>query len=169
MQFESKINNEVFRVEINDERTEAKVNDKSYPIEVISEESGRMLLRSGTKLFVVDNISTANKSVAFSVNGTYLESEVKNEQDLLLEKLGFHADALASSGSVNAPMPGKILELLVDEGDSVEESQPVLILEAMKMENELKSTINGTVSKLHIAEGDSVEKNQILIEIEASG
>jgi biotin carboxyl carrier protein len=66
-------------------------------------------------------------------------------------------------------MPGKILELLVSEGDEVEEHQPVLILEAMKMENELKSQVKGVVSKLHITEGDNVEKNQILLEIEASG
>lgn len=169
MQFKSEINGKEFEIELNDDFSKATVNGSTYPLEVLSEESGRFLVRSGTKLYKIDNIDINNKAVAFSLNGTYLEAEVKNEQDLLLEKLGFHADAMSSSGSVNAPMPGKILELLVAEGDDVDEHQPVLILEAMKMENELKSHVKGVVSKLHITEGENVEKNQILLEIEASG
>ena len=169
MQFKSDINGKEFSIELNDNITEATVNGTTYPVEVLSQDSGRLLVRSGTRTFKIDNIDVNNKNVAFSLNGTYLEAEVKNEQDLLLEKLGFQADAISTSGSVNAPMPGKILELLVSEGDEVEEHQPVLILEAMKMENELKSQVKGAVSKLHITEGDNVEKNQILLEIEASG
>ncbi|MEX0647161.1 MAG: acetyl-CoA carboxylase biotin carboxyl carrier protein subunit, partial [Balneolaceae bacterium] len=67
------------------------------------------------------------------------------------------------------PMPGKILELLVQEGDSVEAGQPVIILEAMKMENELKAPIQGKVATLQISQNDNVEKNQPLLEIEPRG
>ncbi|MDX1640410.1 MAG: acetyl-CoA carboxylase biotin carboxyl carrier protein subunit [Balneolaceae bacterium] len=109
------------------------------------------------------------RDISFTINGAHYTTTVKDEQDLLLEKLGFHAGATASSGSLNAPMPGKILEIIVKEGDTVEELQPVLILEAMKMENELKSPSRGVVSKLHVQQGDNVEKNQLLIDIEPSG
>ena len=169
MQFNSEINGKEFEIELNEDLTEATVNGNKYPVEVLSKESGRLLVRSGTRLFKIDNIDVNSKNIAFSLNGTYLEAEVKNEQDLLLEKLGFHADASSSSGNVNAPMPGKILELLVAEGDEVTEHEPVLILEAMKMENELKSMVRGVVTKLHVSEGENVEKNQILLDIEASG
>lgn len=169
MQFESEINGEVFGVELNDQLTEAIVDDTSTPIEIIVQKSGRLLFRTGTKLYKIDNIEVNERNVSFSINGTYFETTVKDEQDLLLEKLGFHAGTAASAGSLNAPMPGKILELLIADGESVEEGQPVLILEAMKMENELKSPSNGVVSKLHIQQGDNVEKNQLLIDIEPSG
>lgn len=169
MQFESEINGEVFGVELNDQLSEAIVEDTTVPIEIIVQASGRILLRSGTKLYKIDNIEVDERNVSFSINGTHFETTVKDEQELLLEKLGFHAGAAASAGSLNAPMPGKILELLISDGESVEEGQPVLILEAMKMENELKSPSNGVVSKLHIQQGDNVEKNQILIDIEPSG
>lgn len=169
MQFESIINDDVFRVDLNDQLTEAIVEDTKVPLEVIVQGSGRILLRTGTKIYKIDNIEVDERNVSFSINGTYFETTVKDEQELLLEKLGFKAGATASAGSLNAPMPGKILELLISDGDSVEEGQPVLILEAMKMENELKSPSNGVVSKLHIQQGDNVEKNQILIDIEPSG
>lgn len=169
MQFESIINDDVFRVDLNDQLTEAIVEDTKVPLEVIVQGSGRILLRTGTKIYKIDNIEVDERNVSFSINGTYFETTVKDEQELLLEKLGFKAGATASAGSLNAPMPGKILELLISDGDSVEEGQPVLILEAMKMENELNSPSNGVVSKLHIQQGDNVEKNQILIDIEPSG
>lgn len=169
MQFESEIDGEVFGVELNDTQTEAIVNDRQLPLEVIIQKSGRILLRTGTKIYKIDNIEIDGSHVSFSINGRYLEATVKDEQELLLEKLGFHAGAVTSTGSLNAPMPGKILELLINDGDTVEEGQPVLILEAMKMENELKAPANGVVSILHVQEGDNVEKNQILIEIEPSG
>lgn len=169
MHFESEINGDVFNVELNDQQTEAIVDDTSIPLEVIVQKSGRMLFRTGTKLYKIDNIEVNERIISFTINGTYFEATVKDEQDLLLEKLGFHSGAAVSAGSLNAPMPGKILELLVGEGDSVEEAQPVLILEAMKMENELKSPTNGVVSKLHVQQGDNVEKNQLLIDIEPSG
>ncbi|WP_234572535.1 acetyl-CoA carboxylase biotin carboxyl carrier protein subunit [Rhodohalobacter sp. 614A] len=169
MHFESKINGDVFNVELNDQQTEAVVDDTTIPLEVIVQKSGRMLFRTGTKLYKIDNIEVNGHNISFTINGSYFEATVKDEQDLLLEKLGFHSGAAASAGSLNAPMPGKILELLITEGVSVEEAQPVLILEAMKMENELKSPTNGVVSKLHVQQGDNVEKNQLLIDIEPSG
>lgn len=169
MQFENDINGEVFAVELNDQLTEAVVDDTRVPIEIIVQKSGRILFRTGTKLYKIDNIDVNERNVSFSINGRYFETSVKDEQDLLLEKLGFQAGATASEGSLNAPMPGKILELLVKEGDTVEEMQPVLILEAMKMENELKSPSRGVISTLHVQQGDNVEKNQLLLDIEPSG
>lgn len=169
MHFESEIDGEVFEIELNDQLTEAVIGDAAVSLEVIVQKSGRMLLRTGTQLYKIDNIEMNERDISFTINGTYFETTVKDEQDVLLEKLGFHAGAAASAGSLNAPMPGKILELLVEEGDTVGETQPVLILEAMKMENELKSPAKGIVSKLHVQLGDNVEKNQLLIDIQPSG
>jgi biotin carboxyl carrier protein len=169
MQFESRLGEETFEVTINDELTEASVNGRSLPLEIVQKKPGRMLLRSGTKLYTIDNITIDGQSVSFSLNGRYVETTVKDEQELLLEKLGFTSNAAGSAGVLLAPMPGKILELMVAEGDEVEEGDPVIILEAMKMENELKSPASGTVVKVDIQANDNVEKNQSLLEIEPRG
>jgi pyruvate carboxylase subunit B len=94
---------------------------------------------------------------------------VKNEQDLLLERLGFRTNEMTEAGKINAPMPGKILEILVSTEENVQRGQPVMILEAMKMENEIKAPAPGTVSGIYVKTTDSVEKNQPLIEIKPSG
>lgn len=169
MQFESLIGEQTFEVTINDDLTEASVNGRNIPLEIVQHTRERMLLRSGTKLYSIDNISIEGQSVSFSLNGRFVETTVKDEQELLLEKLGFSTNAAGSAGILLAPMPGKILELMVAEGDDVEEGDPVIILEAMKMENELKSPASGTVVKVDIQANDNVEKNQSLLEIEPRG
>jgi biotin carboxyl carrier protein len=72
----------------------------------------------------------------------------------------------ASKGAVTAIMPGKIIRLLVAEGDEVAEGQVVCILEAMKMENELKAPKAGRVKVLHVQPGRDVERGAVLAEIE---
>jgi biotin carboxyl carrier protein len=67
---------------------------------------------------------------------------------------------------VLAIMPGKIIRVMVGVGDSVEEGQPVCVLEAMKMENELHARLAGTVKAVYVKPGDDVEKDQVLAEIE---
>jgi pyruvate carboxylase subunit B len=72
----------------------------------------------------------------------------------------------AGAGAVLAIMPGKIVRVLVEPGQQVEEGDPVCVLEAMKMENELHARQGGIVRTLHVKPGDDVEKDQVLVEIE---
>ena len=72
----------------------------------------------------------------------------------------------AGAGAVLSIMPGKIIRILVEPGQAVEEGEPVCVLEAMKMENELQARQSGTVQAIHVKAGEDVEKDQVLIEIE---
>jgi biotin carboxyl carrier protein len=72
----------------------------------------------------------------------------------------------AGAGAVLSIMPGKIVRILVEPGQAVEEGEPVCVLEAMKMENELQARQSGTVEAIHVKVGQDVEKDQVLIEIE---
>ncbi len=74
--------------------------------------------------------------------------------------------AAAGEDAVTAMMPGAILRVLVAEGDEVSSGDVVVILEAMKMENEIHAHKSGVVSRVHVAVGDSVENGQALVEIE---
>ena len=73
--------------------------------------------------------------------------------------------ASVSEGLVSAPMPGKVLRVLVKEGESVKTGQGLLVLEAMKMENEIPAPRDGVVKKIHVKEGDTVNTGDPLIEI----
>lgn len=169
MKFESRNGDDIFEVTLNQDENRADVNGSELEYRLIVQQNGRILFRTGTKLYKVDNISVENQTVTFSLNGKFIEATVKDEQELLLERLGFDTTAAASIGTLEAPMPGKILELLVNEGDEVEEGDPVVILEAMKMENELKAPTSGKVVAVEAKENTSVEKNQFLLEIEPRG
>lgn len=71
----------------------------------------------------------------------------------------------AGGGVLSSPMPGKIVKLLVKAGDPVQEGQTLVVMEAMKMQNELKATITGTVATVHVQEGATVETGAALITV----
>jgi len=169
MQFETTIGEKSFDVSIDSENHSATLNDETISYELIEQDKGRRLLRVGTKLYKIDNVTVDGQQIEFTLDGEWITATVKNEQELLLERLGFKTNSEKSVGVLNAPMPGKILSLLVEAGDEVEIGQPVAILEAMKMENELKAPCDGTVVEVSVSEGDNVEKNQPLLEIEPRG
>ncbi len=75
------------------------------------------------------------------------------------------AASTGGAGAVVSPMPGVILDIKVKEGDSVSEGQTVIILEAMKMENEIVSEFTGTVSAIRVKKGDTVDTDAVLVEI----
>lgn len=72
----------------------------------------------------------------------------------------------AGAGAVYAPMPGLILKVLVKPGDTVVVGQRVMTMEAMKMENDINTTVAGTVAEVRVKEGENVKENQVLITIQ---
>jgi biotin carboxyl carrier protein len=104
------------------------------------------------------------KSVVLKINNHRYTVDIKDKFDLLLEKMGISSASAGKVNNVKAPMPGLIINLKVNEGDTVKMGDQLLILEAMKMENILKSPGDGVIKKIKVKKGDSVEKNQILIE-----
>lgn len=89
---------------------------------------------------------------------------LKDRFDLLLEKMGMNSAESGSPKEIKAPMPGLILDLKVAPGDVVKKGDVVLILEAMKMENSIKSPGDGIVKAVNVSLKQSVEKNQVLIQ-----
>lgn len=70
------------------------------------------------------------------------------------------------AGELKTQMPGKIVKIMVKEGDKVEKGQTLIILEAMKMENEIKCGVDGTVKTIHVNEGDALEQGVLMMEVE---
>lgn len=73
--------------------------------------------------------------------------------------------ATGSAKSVISPLPGVIISVLVNEGDAVKKGQKILVLEAMKMENDIKADRDGTVASVNVSKGDSVQEGDTLITI----
>jgi biotin carboxyl carrier protein len=79
---------------------------------------------------------------------------------------GEHADAGSGPQQVTAPMPGKIVRVLVKKGEAVAARQPLVVVEAMKMENELRAGREGTIAEMYAQEGQSVEAGALLVVIQ---
>lgn len=167
--FEVEINGDIVQIELNENSDIAMVNGEEVHFSIVENTQQRLLLRVGTKLFKCDNIVVTDENVSFSFNGDHIDVKIKDEEQLLLESLGFTTAKSDLKGIILAPMPGKILNIPVSEGDDVEQGEAILILEAMKMENELKASMAGVIHSIQVKTGESVEKNQILLEIKARG
>ncbi len=92
--------------------------------------------------------------------------QVEDEFDMLLVKMGIDKGAQQKIDALRAPMPGLVISVQAKVGDSVEEGDALLVLEAMKMENVLPSPTSGIISEILAVAGDKVEKNQVLISFE---
>ena len=106
------------------------------------------------------------KTYTLKVNGSLVVLEAKNEFDILLEKMGMANVGSAKVSKLKAPMPGKVLDVLVTVGQEVVKGDGLVILEAMKMENVLKADDVGVVKSVNVSIGEAVEKNNVLIEFE---
>lgn len=67
---------------------------------------------------------------------------------------------------IKAPLAGKVISILVNQGDSVEEDEEIMVLEAMKMETSVYSTAEGKVSEIKVKAGDTVEEDDVLMVLE---
>lgn len=94
---------------------------------------------------------------------------VEDERSHALRALTGRRGARAAGGVLRAPMAGLVLRVEVEEGQTVEAGQGVVVLEAMKMENEISAPGAGVVTKIHVRAGDAVEKGAVLAEVAAGG
>ena len=106
----------------------------------------------------------ATKNIVLKLNGQRVELQAKDRFDLLLERLGMANAATTKVNELKAPMPGLIVDIRVQPGQAVLKGDPLLVLEAMKMENILKAPADGTVSGLKVVLRDNVQKGQVLVQ-----
>ncbi|MGV3504007.1 MAG: biotin/lipoyl-containing protein [Adhaeribacter sp.] len=104
------------------------------------------------------------KTFLLQLNGQQHRLHLQDRFDLLLEQMGISAANPHQVNEVKAPMPGLIVAIQVAAGQEVKKGDPLLILEAMKMENILKSPGDGRVKAIKVNLRDKVEKNQVLIQ-----
>lgn len=99
------------------------------------------------------------------IGGEMLELKIKSAREAALEAAMATAGGGSGGGRIEAPMPGRVVRVLVAEGDAVEVDAPLLIVEAMKMENEVLAPTAGIVRSITVAAGDTVDAGQLLCEL----
>lgn len=141
------------------------IDGKPFSWDVVEVKNGSFHVIRDNRSYSVEVIKAdvAEKSFTVSVNGNKYQLNVKDKFDELLKSLGLDNMNASKVNEIKAPMPGLVLDIRVTEGQEIKKGDPVLVLEAMKMENILKSPTDGTVKKINVKKGIAVEKNQVLI------
>jgi len=162
MKYTTIINENIFEIEIS--------GDGKLTINGEERDTDFLSLGGSLYSFISNNqsyeVAVEDESGKYEVliNGRLYEGQVLDEQALFMlnRKGGLNLD----SGEVNSPMPGLIVEVLVAVGDEVEAGDTVVILESMKMQNELKAPRAGKVQSVSIENGQTVDKGEFLVNIE---
>lgn len=159
----------MLKIKVNDQHEfEISENpaDFDWDIQPLKEQSYHIIKDHRNYDAKVVSVNHHEKTVVVKVNNHLYTVEVNDQLDQLLDKMGISASAGNRINEIKAPMPGLVLDIKVEVGDVLEKGTPVLVLEAMKMENILKSPGEGVVKSIAIKSGDAVEKGQVLIELE---
>ena len=158
--------NEEFHITYQMEKSLASIDGRSYPFEWVELGGGEFHLKIGSGSYHVYLIEhQPDGQLLFQVNGHLHRITVRDERQQLLNQMDLGKSGTSDVIRMKAPMPGKVLQVLVNEGDEICKGDPVVILEAMKMENEIRSNNDGRVDTVHCHPGSSVEKHQLLVTI----
>lgn len=114
----------------------------------------------------LEKIDKENKELVLKIDGQRYTLQIKEDIDVLLDKMGINMSASQKAAPLKAPMPGMVLKVLVSVGQTVNKGDALLILEAMKMENVLKATGIAVIKAIKAEEKTAVEKGAVLIEME---
>jgi biotin carboxyl carrier protein len=158
-----------------DGRPRVVVDGKARDVELTRVEDGAWLLRHGlAQTFARVDGDGAKTTVSLkrgAADVVVVAAEVAEARSASVAALVKSARAAAASGplTVKSPMPGRLVKVLVKAGQRVTAGQPVVVVEAMKMENELRAPRAGLVKDVRAAEGAAVESGQDLVTLEPEG
>lgn len=158
--------NEKFNFEVSETQGAWTVNGKPMELDtlVIKDNLLHVLHHHTSYRVEIVSFSKEEKTASIKVNGHTYSIAIKDRFDDLLHQLGLDNLQSTKVAELKAPMPGLVLSVLVNEGDKIKKGDNLLVLEAMKMENIIKSPTDVTIKSIKIKPSDKVEKNQVLIQ-----
>jgi len=107
-----------------------------------------------------------NRTYSIRINANVYTVKIHSPLDPLIKKMGYSTGSTKVIDSMKAPMPGVIIGLQVEKGESVKKGAPLLILEAMKMENVITCPKDTVIKEVYVHVGDTVDKNKLLIDFQ---
>ena len=145
--------------------TKVELNGNNHEVELSQLSKYTYLLKVDHNIYHITSEKLNSQNYSFTINGSSYYTTVRTN---LEEKANEYLQNKAKeSGTeiINSPMPGLIVKILKQVGDNVEVGDPIILLEAMKMENEIRASASGIIKSISTKENSSVEKGQALLEI----
>jgi len=168
MPVEIKINDRVAWVNLisqNGSKLEIEVDGNVYEVDLLHTADGTFSILEGGHSYNIELVPHKHKNyTAYTLYKSY-ELEVIDAEARYLINRGGNGFA-SNENTIASPMPGKVVKVLVSEGDVVKEGDTAIVIAAMKMESEYKTPKDGVIKKVNVKDGDTIEGNQILIELE---
>ncbi len=174
MKYEVLIDERSYQIEV--ERTASgyacKVDGEPFPLDVVTTAPNTLsILHQGRSFEVMREVtrevtreSSSTGEMHLRVGAQHFRAEVRDPRSLRSRRA--HSAAAAGPARICAPMPGKVIRLLAAEGDLVEAGQGLIVVEAMKMQNEIQSTKQGKVTKIAVREASAVNAGDLLAVVE---
>jgi biotin carboxyl carrier protein len=164
--YKALVNGKEYSIEKKDEQWFINQEQVQVDVAVLPDRNLHVLFNNGSYTVELLQHDAETKTRTVKINGHQLEVTVKDHFDQLLSQLGMDSLSASKMNDIKAPMPGLVLQVFVEAGQKIEKGDPLLVLEAMKMENILKSPGAGIIKKVAVSAKDKVEKNQVLISLE---
>lgn len=176
MFFESKVNKTNYKVTVNETRTtweisilkdgaedwqEIHIPKSDYSVN----DDGQISLILDNSSYLIDVIPEGSDYLIFT-RGSHRNVSILDDERLLRDSL-MGRRSLGGQENLKAGMPGKIVKIFVEPGQKVESGQPLLIMEAMKMENEMRASNPCLIERIHVNEADNVDSGSLLISFKA--
>jgi biotin carboxyl carrier protein len=151
-------------VRVDGERVFASVDGREYELEASEVEPGVYLLKNAGRVYQVSVTQRPGSPTQAVVNGNGFEVDIIDPKRLR----GARSDHEHSGGhaEIKTAMPGKVVRITAAVGEPVEKGASVIVVEAMKMQNEMKSPIDGVVKEIRVSEGSTVNAGEVLLVIE---
>jgi len=155
-----------YKVEISE--SDILLDNESFNLDLITNNNGTHHAIHNSKSFNIEVVAAnySTKEFQIKINDNLYSLSAKDKYDDLLEKLGMDSLDEDVAEDLKAPMPGLVIDIKAEPGQEIEKGDLLLVLEAMKMENNIKSPNAGIVKSIEIEQGQAVEKNQVLITFE---
>ena len=165
-EFVININNTELQVRILSDN-KVSINDSVIDYELIEIKNNSYVLKLNNKQYQVDLVDKNKESYELLVNNIQVNAIARSSLEHRAMKLIEQANVSSHHHTeMKAPMPGMILKIKKKAGDKISQGESILILEAMKMENDLKSPASGIIKEINVLEGNAVEKGAKLFSIE---
>ncbi|MGN7723815.1 biotin/lipoyl-containing protein [Chitinophaga sp. 22620] len=138
----------------------------SWSAEALPSDGFSILMDGKSFVAQVVKIDRDTKTVSLQINQALYDVALEEPMDRLLASMGISEASSRKINEIRAPMPGMVLKVLVTPGQAIQKGDPVLILEAMKMENVFKAAADAVVKEIKVSERTAVEKGEVLIVLE---